>query len=208
MKNHGLSKNGMFLLCSDLYYVRKRGHSCTIRVLFLKERLCFLPSHLITFLLFSLYIYLRSYPNIQLHVPFIIWGIWLSTRTGVKSSFLYFRHFHSYDIICWLEDKDCTNVARGPVGKWLCYYLGNSPWTLRGTSGVLWMIHMFLKWSNMHSTNKGCLHLKKSPSPFLWVLEYHVRCLSYFLPKAVKHGPRIGSFSQRFLFLCSQPFHV
>ena len=30
MKNHSLSKNGMFLLCSDLYYVRKRGHTFTI----------------------------------------------------------------------------------------------------------------------------------------------------------------------------------
>ena len=37
MKNHSLSKNGMFLLCSDLYYVKKRGFSCTIRVFLLKE---------------------------------------------------------------------------------------------------------------------------------------------------------------------------
>ena len=53
MKNHGLSKNGMFLLYSALYYVGKRGHSYTIRVFFLKERPCFLPSYLINFLLFS-----------------------------------------------------------------------------------------------------------------------------------------------------------
>ena len=38
MKNHGLSTNGMFLLYSDLYYVWKIGHSCTINVFFLKER--------------------------------------------------------------------------------------------------------------------------------------------------------------------------
>ena len=48
MKNHGLSKNGMFLLCSDLYYVKKRGFSCTIRVFFLKEMPCFLSYQLST----------------------------------------------------------------------------------------------------------------------------------------------------------------
>ena len=32
LKNHGLSNNGMFL---GLYYVKKRGFSCTIRVFFL-----------------------------------------------------------------------------------------------------------------------------------------------------------------------------
>ena len=30
MKNPSLSKNGMFLLYSDLYYLRKRCHTCTI----------------------------------------------------------------------------------------------------------------------------------------------------------------------------------
>ena len=72
MKNHGLSKNGMFLLCSNLYYVRKRGHSCTIRVFFLKERYCFLPSYLINFLLSSPNVFLGSYSKIQQHVPLII----------------------------------------------------------------------------------------------------------------------------------------
>ena len=72
MKNHGLSKNGMFLLYSDLYYVRKRGHSHTIKVFFLKEMSCFLHSYLINFLLFSPNIYLGSYPKIRLHVPLII----------------------------------------------------------------------------------------------------------------------------------------
>ena len=61
MKNHGLSKNVMFLLYSNLYYMRKRGHSCTIRVFFLKERPYFLPSYLINFLLSSPNIYLDSY---------------------------------------------------------------------------------------------------------------------------------------------------
>ena len=144
MKNHGLSKNGMFLLCSNLYYVRKIGHSCIIRVFFLKERHCFLPSYLFNFLLSSPK-YLLGYPKIWLHVPLIIWGIWLSTRTDVKLSFSYFGYFHNCDIICWLEDKDCANVAVGPMGRWLCHCLGNSPWTLRRTSGVLWMIHVSLK---------------------------------------------------------------
>ena len=28
-------------------------------------------------------------------------------------------------------------------------------------------------------------NLRKSLSPLLWVLEYHIRCISYFLPKAI-----------------------
>ena len=48
IKNHGLRKNGTFLLCSDLYYVKKRGISCTIRVFFLKERLFLLSYQLST----------------------------------------------------------------------------------------------------------------------------------------------------------------
>ena len=147
----------MFLLCSAFYYVGKRGNSCTIRVFFLKERPFFLPSYLINFLLSSPPIYLGSYPKIQLLVPLIIWGIWLSTKTGVKSSFPYFGPFHNCDIICWLEDKDCANMALVHWCPWVGD-LGNRPQTLRETSRVLWMIHMSLKWSNMHSTNKGCSH--------------------------------------------------
>ena len=74
MKNHGLNKNGMFLLYSALHYVGKIGNSCTIRVFFLKEKPCFLPSYLVNFLLSSLKIYLGSYPKIQLHVSLIICG--------------------------------------------------------------------------------------------------------------------------------------
>ena len=144
------------LPCSDLYYVKKRGISCTIRVFFLKERLCLLSYQLST--LFSTISPWVLALKIQLHIPLIIWGIWLSTRTGVKSSFSYFGHFHSCDVICWLKDRNCTNVALGLMRRWLCHYSGNSHWTLRGrgTSGVLWMIDISLKWSNMHSTNKGC----------------------------------------------------
>ena len=61
MKNHSLGKNGMFLFCSALYYVGKRGNSCTIKAFFLKKRPCFLPAYLINFLLFSQKIYLGSY---------------------------------------------------------------------------------------------------------------------------------------------------
>ena len=157
MKNLGLSKNRMFLLCSALYYVGKRGNSCTIRVFFLKERPYFLPSYLINFLLFlkrSSVLTLK----IQLHVLLIILGIWLSTKTGVKSSFPYFGHFHNCGIIWWLEERESVNVALWPVGRWLCHCLGHKPWPMRGTSGALWMIHVSLKLSNMHSTNKGCSH--------------------------------------------------
>ena len=156
IKSHGLSKNGMFLLCSDLCYVKKRGISCTIRVFFLNERLCLLSYELSTF--FSTISHWVLALKIQLHVPLIIWGIWLSTRTCVKSSFSYFGYFHSYDVICWLEDRNCANVTLRPVHKWLCHCSVNSPWKLRKTSKVLWMIHVSLKWSNMHSTNKGYLH--------------------------------------------------
>ena len=188
MKNHSLSKNGMFLLCSDLYYVRKRCHTCTIRMFFLKERPYFLHSYLINFLVSSLNIYLGSYPKIQLYVPFIIWEIWLSTKIGVKSLFSYFEPFHSCAIICWLEDRDCANVALGPMGRWLCHCLGNSPWTLRRTSGVLWLIQVLWNGTTCIQPIRGVLitdDLRKSLSPFLWVFKYHVRCISYFLLKAV-----------------------
>ena len=158
MENHSLSRNGMILLYSNLYYVRKRGHSRIIRVFFLKERSCFLHSYLINFLLSSPNIYLGSYPKIRLHVSLIIWGTWLSTRIGVRSSLPYFGPFHTYDIICWLEDKDCANLALGPVGRWLCHCLGNNPWTLRRTSRVQWKIHVSLKWFNMHSIDKRYSH--------------------------------------------------
>ena len=140
-----------FVLCEE-----KRS-LLSVRVFFLKERPYFLLFYLINFLLSSSNIYLGSYLKIQLHVPLIIWGIWLSTKTGVKSSFPYFGHFHSCTIICWLEDRNCANVALGPVGRWLGHCLGNSPWILR-TSRVLWLIHVSLKWSNMHLTNKRRHH--------------------------------------------------
>ena len=61
-KNHGLSKNGIFFLCSSLYYVGRRGNSYKIKVFFLKKKPCFLPSYLINFLLSSQKIYFGSYP--------------------------------------------------------------------------------------------------------------------------------------------------
>ena len=69
-----------------------------------------------------------------------------------------FRPFHSYDIICWLEDKNCTNVALRPIGRWLCHCLENKSWTLRRTSKVMWLIYVSLMWSIMHSTKKGQSH--------------------------------------------------
>ena len=123
IKNHGLRKNGTFLLCLDLYYVKKRGISCTIRVFFLKERLFLLSYQLST--LFSPISPWVLTLKIQLHVPFIIWRIWLSTRTSVKLSFSYLGYFHNCEVICWLEDRNCANVALGPVGRWLCHCLGN-----------------------------------------------------------------------------------
>ena len=62
---------------------------------------------ILNFLLSSPNIYLGSCLTIQLHVLLIIWRIWLSAKIGVKSSFLYFGHFHNYDVICWLEDRNC-----------------------------------------------------------------------------------------------------
>ena len=151
----------MFLLCSALYYVGKKGISCTIRVFFLKERPCFLPFYLP--ILSTFYSLLKRSTwvltlKISLHIPFIIWRIWLSTKTGVKSSFSYFGHFHTCDIIWWLEERKHVNMALWPVGRWLCHCLGNKPWIIRGTSGVPWMIYISLCWSNIHSTNKGCSH--------------------------------------------------
>ena len=137
--------------------MERRDNSCTIRVFFLKRETLF--STFISYQLSTLFSkdLLRFLPlKIQLHIPLIIGGIWLSTKTGVKSSFPYFGHFHNCGIIWWLEERERPNVALWPVGRWLCHCLGNKPWTMKGTSGVLWMIHVSLKWSNMHSTNKGC----------------------------------------------------
>ena len=50
---------------------------------------------------------------------------------------LSFGSFHSCDIIYLLRDKNCDNVALGPVGKQLCYCLGDKSWSSRGTSGIL-----------------------------------------------------------------------
>ena len=63
--------------------------------------------------------------TIQMHVPLIIWGIWLSKKTGVKSSFFYFGPFHSCDVICWPKDRNCANVALEPMGRWPYHCLGN-----------------------------------------------------------------------------------
>ena len=77
---------------------------------------------ILNFLLSSPNIYLGSCLTIQLHVLLIIWRIWLSAKIGVKSSFPYFGLFHSCDILYWLKNRDCTNVALGPMGRWLCHY--------------------------------------------------------------------------------------
>ena len=124
MKNHSWTKNGMFLLCSALYCVGKRGHSCIIRVFFLKEISCFLPSYLINFLLFSIDIYLGSYPkNTVAYFSYILRSVVeYKNRCQV---IIFLGPFHSCDIIHWLEDRNCANVALRPVGGWLCHYLGN-----------------------------------------------------------------------------------
>ena len=93
----------------------KRGQSCTIK-------LFFLPTN---FILSSTNIYLGSYPQNNAAFSFYNLRNMASTKTNVNSSFLYFGTFYSCDIICWVEDRTCTNVALGPVGRWLCLYLGN-----------------------------------------------------------------------------------
>ena len=156
MKNHDVRKNGMFLLCSDYIMCEKRSISYNQDV--------FLPifSTSYPFLQISTWVLASQYRcmclTIQMHVPLIIWGIWLSTKAGVKSSFFYFGPFHSCDVICWPKDRNYANMALGPMGRWPCHYLENKSWTSRGTSGVLWLIHVSLMWSNMHLTNKGCPH--------------------------------------------------
>ena len=126
---------------------------CAKRDQFLTTMMFLFPTNS---LLSSQNVYLGSCPNYTAACSsFILWGIWLSIKTGVKSLFLYFGHFHSCYIICWLEDKNCTNVVLGPVDRWLWHCLENKFWTLKGTSEVLWLTHVSLRWSIMHSTNKG-----------------------------------------------------
>ena len=117
MKNHGLSKNVMFLLCLDRIMCEKWLISYN-KIVPLSYQLYNLFSQISHFCS-------RVLALIQLHVPLIIWGIWLSTKIDVKSSFLYFGPFHSCDVICWLEDRNCANVALRPVGRWLCHCLEN-----------------------------------------------------------------------------------
>ena len=87
-------RNGWKTMVWALYYMKRRDNSCTIRVFFLKRETLFS-----TFLSYQLSTpfskdLLRFLPwKVQLHVPLIIWGIWLSMKTGVKSSFSYFWTF-------------------------------------------------------------------------------------------------------------------
>ena len=147
MKNHGLSKNVMFLLYSNCTMCERWLISLN-KVVPLSYQLFALLSQI------SHFCVLGFLPLIQLHVPLTIWGIWLSI--SIKSSFLYFGPLHSCDVIYWVKDRDCANEALGPVGRWPCHCLGNKSWILRGTSRALWLLHVSLMWSNMHSTNKEC----------------------------------------------------
>ena len=116
MKNHDVRKNGMFLLCSDCIVCEKRS------ILYNKGVFLLILSTLYSLLSISPWVLALK---IQLHVPLIIWEIWLSIRTGVKSSFSYLRPFHICEVIYWLEDRNCANMTLGPVGRWLCHCLGD-----------------------------------------------------------------------------------
>ena len=65
----------------------------------------------------------------QLHVPLILWGIWLSTKDRCQVIIFFFRSFCSCDIICWLKDKNYTNVALESIGRLLCHCLGDKSWS-------------------------------------------------------------------------------
>ena len=89
-------------------------------------------------------------------------------------------------------------------GGWLCYYVGSKPWTRKGTSGILGVIHMSStvvqhklsqKMSVLqHLTMRGCYF------PFVLVLGVHVRCKSHSSPRWLHHwqGSKILFFNQHF----------
>ena len=118
-------------------------------------RLSFFP---INSLLSSQNIYLGSCPNSIVACPFYTLRNMANYKNKCQVIIFYFGPFHSCDIIYWLRDKNYTNVALGPIGRWLSHCLGDKSWTLKGILGVLWLIHVFLRWLIMHSTNKGCPH--------------------------------------------------
>ena len=70
---------------------------------------------------------------------------------------------------------------------------------------------MSLKWSNMHSTNKGILiaaDLRKSPFYECLSTMSGAYLTSLSRQSRLWHRPRIGFCSQCFLFLCLQPLHM
>ena len=117
-KSYGMDEKPWFkqerniLALSSFVYVWKRGHSCTIRVLFLKRETLFSTSLSYHFLFSSQKIYAWVLTlKVQLHVPLMIWGIWLSIKTGVKSSFSYFGPYYSWGITWWLEEREYANIS-------------------------------------------------------------------------------------------------
>ena len=143
-----------------LYCVGKRVSlvQCTIRCSSSKERHCFLPYSLINFLLFSQKIYLGFCPN----------SLATCSSYSLRNMAEYKNRCQVIIFLFWtllqLRYYLVAGGERMPTsalwheGGWLCHYMGNNSWAMRGTSKVLQMIHVSLKWSNIHSANEGCFY--------------------------------------------------
>ena len=117
IKNHGLSKNRMFLPCSDCIMYEKRSH------LYNKGVLAF---YHLKFLLFSLeYLFFGFSPKTTIACPSYNLNNMVEYIDRCQVIIFLFWTFHSCEVIYWLEDRNCANMALGPVGRWLCHYLGN-----------------------------------------------------------------------------------
>ena len=123
-----------------------------------KERHCFLPYFLINFLLSSLKIYLGSYLN----SPAACSSYSLRNMAEYKDwcQVIIFLFWTLLQLRYYLV----TGGERTPTstlwheGRWPYHCMRNNSWAMKGTSGVLKMIHVSLKWSNMHSANDGCFY--------------------------------------------------
>ena len=129
MKNHGLSKNVMFLLCLDCIMCETRSISYNKVVP---------PSYQLS-TLFSQFLLglLGSYPQNTVACSSYNLRNMVEYKDRCQVIIFLFLTFYSCDVICWLEDRNCAKVALEPMGRWPCHCLGNNSWTLKGTLGVL-----------------------------------------------------------------------
>ena len=145
--------------------VWEKGYLLYNKVFFLKRETLFstllpyqLSYSLINFLLFSQKIYLGFCPN----------SLAVCSSYSLRNMAEYKNRCQVIIFLFWTllqlryylvaGGERMSTSALWHEGGWLCHYMGNNSWAMRGTSKVLQMIHVSLKWSNIHSANEGCFY--------------------------------------------------